>query len=153
MTRSSDMAPILMADDDADDRMLTKDAFAENHLANEMRFVEDGAELMDYLRRRGKYADKSLSPRPCLILLDLNMPKMSGRECLAEIKGDPELRSIPIVVLTTSTAEEDLYRSYELGVSSYISKPVTFDGLVEAIGKFGSYWFELALLPKTDPGA
>lgn len=143
---------ILMADDDADDRMLAKDAFDENHLNNEIRFVEDGEELMDYLLRRGDYADPETSPRPGIILLDLNMPRKDGREALAEIKADSSLKRIPVVVLTTSKAEEDLFRTYELGVSSYITKPVTFEGLVEVIGTFGQYWFELVELSPNRPG-
>src|SRR4051794_13748222 len=116
---------ILMADDDADDRLMTKEAFEESHLANDLRFVENGVELMDYLKRRGKYRDPGTSPRPGLILLDLNMPRKDGREALEEIKQDPSLRRIPVVVLTTSKEEEDVHRSYELHVNSYITKPVT----------------------------
>ena len=111
---------ILMADDDADDRMLAKEALEESRVINDLRFVEDGEALMDYLCRRGKYADEDASPRPGLILLDLNMPKKDGREALKEIKDDPELRRIPIVVMTTSQAEEDIFRSYDLGASSFI---------------------------------
>lgn len=142
---------ILMADDDEDDRMLAKDAFEENHLSNDLRFVEDGKELMDYLLRRGRYADRADSPRPGLILLDLNMPRKDGRECLEEIKSHPSLKRIPVIVLTTSKAEEDLYRTYELGVNSYITKPVTFDGLVEVVATFGEYWFELVTLSPDRP--
>ena len=138
---------ILMADDDPEDRMLTRDGFEEGRLANDLRFVEDGEELMDYLYRRGKFSDPQQSPHPGLILLDLNMPRKDGREALAEIKGDPNLRSIPIVVLTTSKTEEDIVRSYELGVNSYITKPVTFEGLVAALKTLGAYWFEIVELP------
>jgi len=120
---------ILLADDDADDRVLAQDALKESRLANDLRFVENGEELMDYLMRRGQYADPETSPKPGVILLDLNMPRKDGREALREIKSNPELRSIPVVVLTTSKAEEDIYRSYDLGVNSFITKPVTFDGL------------------------
>jgi CheY-like chemotaxis protein len=137
---------ILLADDDADDRMLTKDALAESRLANDLRFVEDGEELLDYLLKRGKYADAD-APRPGLILLDLNMPRKDGREALREIKADPTLRQIPIVVLTTSKAEEDIYRTYDLGVNSFITKPVTFDGLVTVMRALGRYWFEIVELP------
>src|SRR6476661_3523373 len=111
---------ILMADDDADDRQMTKEAFVESRLANDLRFVEDGVELLDYLNRRGKYAPPAEAPRPGLILLDLNMPKKDGREALKEIKADPELRRIPVVVLTTSKAEEDIVRTYDLGANSFI---------------------------------
>ena len=137
---------ILLADDDADDRMLARDALAESRLANDLRFVEDGEDLMDYLRRRGKYASAD-APRPGLILLDLNMPRKDGREALREIKGDASLRHIPIVVLTTSKAEEDIYRSYDLGVNSFITKPVTFEGLVSVMKALGRYWFEIVELP------
>jgi CheY-like chemotaxis protein len=138
---------ILLADDDADDRLLTRDALAESRLANELRFVEDGEELMRYLRREGRYSNPDLSPCPGLILLDLNMPRKDGREALREIKSDPSLRHIPIVVLTTSKAEEDIYRTYDLGVNSFITKPVTFDGLVNVMRGLGRYWFEIVELP------
>ena len=138
---------ILMADDDADDRLLAQDALKEARLANEMYFVEDGEELMDYLRHRGKYAELNGSQPPGLILLDLNMPKKDGREALKEIRDDPELRRIPVVVLTTSEAEEDIYRTYELGVSSFITKPVSFDGMVNVMKTLGKYWFEIVSLP------
>jgi len=138
---------ILMADDDEDDRDLTREALQNARLANEMRFVVDGQDLMDYLRREGTYADPAAdAPRPGIILLDLNMPKKDGREALAEIKADPHLRSIPIVVLTTSKDEEDIYRTYDLGVSSFITKPVTFAGLVECMKTWQRYWFELVEL-------
>lgn len=139
---------ILMADDDADDRMLTKDALAESRVLNDLRFVEDGEELLDYLKGRGAYTDKEQAPRPGLILLDLNMPKKDGREALKEIKADPDLRRIPIVVMTTSKAEEDVYRSYDLGASSFITKPVTFDRLVELMRTMGQYWVEFVELPE-----
>jgi len=138
---------ILMADDDADDRMLTKDALTESRVLNDLRFVEDGEELLDYLKGRGAYTDREKSPRPGLILLDLNMPKKDGREALKEIKADPELRRIPVVVMTTSKAEEDVYRSYDLGASSFITKPVTFDRLVELMRTMGQYWVEFVELP------
>ncbi len=138
---------ILIADDDPDDRMLTRDALEESRLANDLRFVEDGEELMDYLHRRGPFALPEASPRPGLILLDLNMPKKDGREALREIKHDPELRQIPIIVLTTSKAEEDICRSYDLGVSSFITKPVTFESLVEIMKVLARYWFEIVELP------
>ncbi len=138
---------ILMADDDADDRLLAKDALNECRLANDLHFVENGEELMDYLHRRGKYDQASQSPRPGLILLDLNMPKKDGREALREIKTDPELRKIPVVVLTTSKADTDIGRIYELGANSFISKPVTFDSLVKVMKIVGDYWFEIVELP------
>jgi len=138
---------ILVADDDVDDRMLIKDALTENRLANDLRFVEDGEELLSYLRRQGEFQNENSSPRPGLILLDLNMPKMDGREALREIKSDPNLRGIPVVVLTTSKAEEDIYRTYNLGVNSFITKPVTFASLVTITRELGRYWFELVELP------
>ena len=144
---------ILLTDDDADDRMLTRDALAESRLANDLRFVEDGEQLMDYLCRRGRFESAEEAPRPGLILLDLNMPRKDGREALREIKGDPSLRHIPIVVLTTSKAEEDIYRTYDLGVNSFITKPVTFDGLVKVMGAIGRYWFEIVELPGSAAGA
>lgn len=140
---------ILMADDDEDDRLMTKEALEEARLANEIRFVLDGEELMDYLYQRGKFEDPASSPRPGLILLDLNMPKKDGREALKEIKADPDLRHIPIVVLTTSKAEEDIYRSYDLGVNSFITKPVSFDGLVFVMTTLAQYWFQIVQLPKS----
>lgn len=138
---------ILMADDDADDRALTKEAFEEAKLANELRFVEDGEELLDYLNRRGKYADPASSPLPGLILLDLNMPRKDGREALAEIKNDPRFKHIRIVVMTTSKAEADILRTYKLSAASYITKPVTFEALVEVVRTLGKYWFEIVELP------
>lgn len=152
MTQSPKPITILLADDDADDRMLARDALAESRLANDLHFVEDGEQLLDFLQRRGAYADPSSSPRPGLILLDLNMPRKDGREALREIKADPDLRRIPIVILTTSKAEEDIYRTYDLGVNSFITKPVTFDGLVNVMRALGKYWFEIVELPNGKPG-
>ena len=139
---------ILLADDDEEDRMLAWDALAESRLSNDITCVTDGEDLMDYLQRRGKYAPPAEAPRPGLILLDLNMPKKDGREALREIKSDPELRQISVVVLTTSKAEEDIYSSYDSGASSFISKPVTFEGLVEVMKGLGRYWFEIVDLPR-----
>ena len=138
---------ILLADDDADDRMMASDALEESRLANDLRCVEDGEELMDYLHRRGKFAPPNNAPRPGLILLDLNMPRKDGREALKEIKAEPELRSIPVIVLTTSKAEEDIYRTYDLGVNSFITKPVNFESLVAVMKALGKYWFEIVELP------
>jgi CheY-like chemotaxis protein len=139
---------ILLADDDEEDRELTRDALREAHLANDVMFVVDGQDLMDYLHHEGRYADRSVaSPRPGIILLDLNMPKKDGREALAEIKQDESLRRIPVVVLTTSKDEVDVLRTYDLGVNSFITKPVTFAGLVEAMGTWTRYWFELVEIP------
>jgi CheY-like chemotaxis protein len=139
---------ILMADDDADDRYLAADALKEARLKNEMRFVSDGEELLEYLQCRGQYADPNTAPRPGLILLDLNMPRKDGREALQEMKQDPNLRRIPVVVLTTSKAEEDILQSYDMGVSGYITKPVSFEGLIEVMRIIGRYWFEIVELPE-----
>ena len=138
---------ILYAEDDPEDRMLVEDAMEESRLANELDFVDDGEELMDYLHRRGKYTGLSNTPLPGLILLDLNMPKKDGREALEEIKADPNLRRIPIVVLTTSKAEEDILRTYDLGVSGFIIKPVTFESLVSIMKTVSKYWFEIVEPP------
>lgn len=147
MKTEGKMITILLADDDPDDRKLTQDAFVENRLVNVLHCVEDGEELMEYLRRQGRYADQKDAPLPGLILLDLNMPRKDGREALKEIKADPALRRIPVVVLTTSKAEEDILRTYDLGVNSYVTKPVTFKSLVELIKVLGRYWFEVVELP------
>ncbi|HYB95425.1 MAG TPA: response regulator [Vicinamibacterales bacterium] len=147
MSKTRKPIVILMADDDAEDRMLARAALTESHLANELREVEDGEELLQYLRREGRYADPATSPTPGVILIDLNMPRVDGRTAIARIKADERLRHIPLVVLTTSSAETDIVRSYELGVSSYITKPVTFAGLVAVMGSFGRYWFEIVELP------
>lgn len=136
-----------MADDDPDDRELTREALEASRLHNPLHFVSDGEELMEYLRRTGRYQKPDTAPRPGLILLDLNMPRMDGREALQLIKSDPELRTIPTVILTTSSAEEDVYRSYALGANSFITKPVTFDGLVGVVRALGAYWFEIVDLP------
>jgi CheY-like chemotaxis protein len=136
-----------MAEDDEDDRALTAAAL-KRCLINDIRFVVDGEDLMNYLRGQGAYAPGGTpAPRPGLILLDLNMPKKDGREALAEIKSDPALRQIPVVALTTSRAEEDIVRTYDLGVNSFISKPVTFEGLAAVTQTLAGYWFELVALP------
>jgi CheY-like chemotaxis protein len=147
MKKHGEPITILMADDDADDRRLTRDALEESRLANDLRFVENGEELLSYLRNKGKYADRDAFPRPGLILLDLNMPRMDGRTALKAIKADSELRQIPVTVLTTSKADEDIFRSYDLGVNSYIVKPVTFEALVDILQTLEKYWFEIVELP------
>lgn len=138
---------ILMADDDEEDRMLAEDALQEARLTNELHFVEDGEELIDYLQRKGNYTHLKDIPLPGLILLDLNMPKKDGREALREIKTNPYLKSIPVVVLTTSSSDIDVIKTYDLGVNSFITKPVTFEGLVEVMKQLKSYWFEIVKLP------
>jgi CheY-like chemotaxis protein len=138
---------ILLAEDDEEDLQLTIEALKENRLGNDIRTTRDGEELMDYLLRRGAYADPASAPAPGLILLDLNMPKKDGREALAEIKSNETLRKIPVIVLTTSKAEEDIFRSYDLGVNSFVTKPVTFAGLAESMKVLSQYWFEIVELP------
>jgi CheY-like chemotaxis protein len=152
MGRKGEDVIILYAEDDPEDRMLVEDAMDESRLANEMHFVEDGEELMDYLYRRGKYAELNDKPLPGLILLDLNMPKKDGREALEEIKNDPDLKRIPIVVLTTSKAEEDILSTYDLGVSGFIIKPVTFESLVSLLKTVSKYWFEVVEPPPQRTG-
>ena len=139
---------ILMAEDDAEDRMLVQEAWRESRICNELRFVKDGEDLLDCLLHRGQYADAPSAAPPDLILLDLNMPRMDGREALQEIKSHAALRQIPVIVLTSSKAEEDVLRSYDLGVNSYITKPVTFAKLVDVLKTFGKYWFEIVTLPR-----
>jgi two-component system response regulator len=150
MNRDCKPITILMADDDPEDRMMTQEAFEASRLVNDLRFVENGVELLDYLHRRGRFADPESSPRPGLILLDLNMPKKDGREALEEIKHDPRLKNIRVVVMTTSKAEEDILKTYDLGASSYVTKPVTFSALVDVIQTLGKYWLEIVELPVDD---
>jgi CheY-like chemotaxis protein len=139
---------ILICDDDEDDRMLTQQALEDAHISNDLRFVEDGEQLLDYLYQRGEYSGETgAAPRPGLILLDLNMPKIDGRDALKVMKGDPTLLDIPVVVLSTSSLDEDVIKSYKLGVNSFITKPVTFSGLVEAMNVLGRYWLEIVELP------
>ena len=147
MSRDAMPITILVADDDADDRMLIEDAFDESCLQNPLHFVEDGEQLLQYLRREGPYAKHAGEAYPGVILLDLNMPKMCGRTALGKIKEDPALCRIPIIILTTSKAEEDILRTYGLGVSSFITKPVTFDRLVDVVKTIGAYWIEIVALP------
>ncbi len=152
MEKPKESVVILMADDDEDDCLMAREALEEARICNELRFVKDGEELMDYLRREGRYADPSSSPRPGLILLDLNMPRKDGREALKEIKTDPDLRRIPVVVLTTSKAEEDILKTYDLGVNSFITKPVTFEGLVQVMKTLAEYWLEIVSIPQDVQG-
>jgi CheY-like chemotaxis protein len=147
MSKAARAITILLADDDEDDRLMTRDALREARLHNDLRTVVDGVELLQYLRHEGDYAAPDSAPSPGLLLLDLNMPRMDGREALREIKEDPKLRTLPVIVLTTSKAEEDILRTYELGVNSFISKPVTFMGLVDVMKAFSRYWLEIVELP------
>jgi CheY-like chemotaxis protein len=137
---------ILLADDDEDDRLATADAFRRHRLANDFYTVNDGEELLDFLHRRGKHQD---APRPGIILLDLNMPRLDGREALREIKSDPQLRTIPVVVLTTSREEEDILKTYDLGANSFIAKPVGFEELIKIVEMLGQYWFQVVELPRS----
>jgi CheY-like chemotaxis protein len=147
MSDTSKAKVVLMAEDDSDDRLLVKDAMAECRWEGDLRFVENGEELLDYLMRRGKYSQPVNAPRPGLILLDLNMPRKDGREALREIKADGELRRIPVVVFTTSKAGTDIGGMYELGANSFISKPIQFDALVHVMRILGQYWFNTVELP------
>ena len=148
MNNHNETISILMADDDEDDCLMTKEALEEAKVENNIYFVKDGEDLMDYLYHRGSYSDEEKFPRPGLILLDLNMPRKDGREALREIKADPTLWQIPIVVLTTSKAEEDVCRTYDLGVNSFITKPVLFEGLVDVMKTLSHYWFSIVKLPR-----
>jgi CheY-like chemotaxis protein len=145
--KSAGKISILIADDDADDRELIRAAFEENSTQYYINFVENGEELLHYLNRNGHYADETLHPFPQIILLDLNMPKKDGREALRELKSNNAFKSIPVIILTTSMEEKDILRSYELGVNSFIIKPVTYSDLVEFTRVLGQYWFEIAELP------
>lgn len=145
-------AIVLMADDDAEDRALAKDAMGECRPSIDFRFVVDGAELMAYLYQSGEFADPDDAPRPDVILLDLNMPRKNGREALAEIKADRGLGTIPVVVLTTSQADEDAFAGYKLGANSCLIKPRSFEELVAAMESLATYWFETAKLPPPEPG-
>lgn len=138
---------VLMADDNPDDRFLTKEAFLEANLKNKLDFVENGEDLMDYLNRRNKYEHLKNEPLPGLILLDLNMPRKDGREALKEIKSNAFLKKIPVIVLTTSKAEEDILKTYDLGVNSFILKPISFDDFINVIKTLSKYWFEIVQLP------
>ncbi|MEW6467639.1 MAG: response regulator [Bacteroidota bacterium] len=149
MIKQPKVIEILLADDDEEDRMLITEALYESRLKNNIQTVENGEELMDYLHNRGKYTDRARFPMPGIILLDLNMPRKDGRDALKEIKADPRLRSIPIIILTTSKAEEDILRTHNLGVNSYIAKPVSFEAMVEVMKTLNRYWFEIVELPES----
>lgn len=148
MAEGMEAITILVADDDEDDRLIAAEALEEARLANTVRFVQDGEELLQYLRREAHFADEEEFPWPGLILLDLNMPRMDGRQALEQIKKDAKMKRIPVVVLTTSKAHEDVVRSYDLGVNSFISKPVTFEQLVRTMKTLGDYWFGIVTLPE-----
>ena len=137
---------IVLADDDPDDRILVREALTEAELPTDLRTVNDGMELLEYLRREGRYATEE-APAPDLVLLDLNMPRMSGHEALEEIRRDPRLRTIPVVVLSTSSRDDDVVRTYALGGNSFITKPSSFPGLVEVMRALDKYWFRLVEIP------
>lgn len=153
MNQPNQPITILVADDDPDDRMLIQEALEEIDVPVDPYFVHDGEELLDYLNQRGQYANGTSSPHPGLILLDLNMPRKDGREALEEIKSDPKLRRIPVVVLTTSSSDEDINCTYDLGGNSFIVKPISFDALVDAMGALSKYWSEVVHLPRKNNGA
>jgi len=140
-------ANILLVEDDREDQWLTRKAFESNHLVNELFIVDDGRKALDFLRNEGAYADSEEYPAPDIILLDLNLPRVDGRTVLKEIKSDPALRRIPVIILTTSAQEEDIIRSYDLGVNSFVSKPVGFEAFMKALAELGHYWLELVILP------
>lgn len=146
---NENIARLLLADDDPDDRLMAREALEECRVNNTLDTVEDGEELLEYLRGEGRYAENP-PPTPDIILLDLNMPRMDGREALERLKSDPKLRRIPVIVLTTSQAESDIVATYDLGVNSFITKPVTFDALVETMKTLGEYWIQIVKLPSDE---
>ena len=150
MRTMSNPITILVADDDADDRLLVREAFEASKLVNDLRFVEDGVELMDYLNRRGKFSNPLSSPWPSIILLDLNMPRKDGREVMRELHMNARFQGIRVIVMTTSNSENDISSSYSLSAASYITKPITFESLVEVVRTLGRYWLEIVELPDND---
>jgi two-component system response regulator len=147
MTRTSQPIRILVADDDEDDRMMIEDAFKESMLSNPVDFVQDGVELFEYLYRKGSYQHLKTEPYPGIILLDLNMPRKDGRTVLRELRAAQDLPRIPVVILTTSKAEADIVQTYGLGVNSFITKPVTFESLMDVVRVLNRYWIEIVSLP------
>ena len=139
-----EIVDVLLVEDDPGDVLMTREAFEEHKLRNTLHVVTDGVQAVAFLRRQGEYAD---APRPGLILLDLNLPRKDGREVLAEIKADETLRTIPVVVLTTSEAEEDVLRSYDLHANAYVTKPVDFDRFVEVIRQIDDFFISVVRLP------
>ncbi|MDP3717515.1 MAG: response regulator [Acidobacteriota bacterium] len=139
---------VMLADDDPDDCLLARDALAAGRNQVQLRVTRDGEDLMDYLHRRGAYQDPATAPRPQLILLDLSMPRKSGLEALAEIKATPALRQIPVIIMTTSSQDEEICRSYDLGASSFVTKPVRFETLVDVMNNIDRYWFQTVELPE-----
>jgi CheY-like chemotaxis protein len=145
--RKSNRLTILVADDDADDRMFMEQALRQTGYQHDIQFVEDGEELLDYLRRQGRFSEAN-APWPNLLMLDLNMPRINGFQALEAIKADPDLRRLPVVIMTTSTADEDVMKTYNLGVNSFITKPFNFHRLVEMIGAMKTYWLDTVKLPE-----
>jgi two-component system, chemotaxis family, response regulator Rcp1 len=135
---------ILLVEDSPADVIITREAFEEARLLNEIHVVEDGVQAMEFLRREGRYAS---APRPDLILLDLNLPRKNGREVLAEIKNDPNLKSIPVIVLTTSSADEDILKAYDMHANCYVVKPVGFENFLKAVQSIRNFWFSVVALP------
>jgi CheY-like chemotaxis protein len=137
---------VLLVEDDPGDVLMTREAFADFKVHNKLHVVNNGVDALAFMRREGEYAD---APRPDLVLLDLNLPKMDGREVLAAVKADPELRTIPIVVLTTSEAEEDVVRSYSLHANAYVTKPVDFDRFIDVVRQIDDFFVSIVRLPST----
>jgi two-component system response regulator len=147
MKQSRSLPTILLVEDSVDDYDAAMRSFKVAHLDNPIHWCQSGKEALDYLTHEGRWADTPPGPKPALILLDLNMPGIDGRKMLAVVKRDPALKTIPVVVLTTSGDDRDVTQCYELGASTFIQKPVDFDGLVDAVGRIKDYWFGIALLP------
>jgi CheY-like chemotaxis protein len=140
-------ATILLVEDDREDQKLIQRALKKGRVRNQLFIVNDGEEALEFLHRRGNFCDPASAPRPDLILLDLNMPKIDGRAVLEQIKHDSQLKSIVVVVLTTSSQEEDILRSYDLGANSYLTKPVTMDGFIKTLQDLENYWLDIVILP------
>ncbi|MFJ8966212.1 response regulator [Lentzea sp. NPDC102401] len=136
---------VLLVEDDPGDALMTQEAFEHHKIRNSLHIVKDGVEALEFLRREGQYEN---APRPGLILLDLNLPRKDGREVLSEVKNDAELRSIPVVVLTTSEAEEDILRSYSLYANAYVTKPVDFDRFIEVVRQIDDFFVTVVKLPR-----
>ncbi len=147
MPYQSQIMVVLMAEDDADDRLMVEEAWKELKSPHDLRFVENGEQLLDYVYHRGAYAPRHTSPCPSLILLDLNMPKVDGRQVLKTMKADPVTKRIPMVAFSTSGEDEDVVSAYDLGVNGFITKPSTFDGLVMTMKMLNDYWLSLTTLP------
>ena len=142
------MAPVVLVEDDAGDVEITRRAFEKGNIANPLYVVRDGEEAMEFLTHKGRHTDTARAPRPCLILLDLNMPRLDGRAVLKLIKNDPDLRRIPVVVLTTSNDESDVRSCYDIGANTYVTKPVEFADFLEAIIAINRYWLHIARTPR-----